>query len=192
LGVYPGHIFETASQCHRLGRGEDESVFHSLWHQVLAYWFPHSEGYNVVENWHPHAYLEPTQQTLISVAVFYQGQPIVLLLLQRDIDMHSELALRVNGDKTFDTFAVWSGLPAMCVIVAAGARWSAFVRPTDMTTQMVNDLVGYDWYGNFEEDVWSEASYQALRQYFKVLKDSNLPDSESSLFSRSNTGWWWD
>ena len=171
--AYPGHILDTAIQCRLQPQGDNTGSFHILWRQVLAYWFPPPEGYKVAEEWQP-AFPEPNR-SLASIAILFQEQPIVLLRLQGVSDSHRGLtqrSMRATADKVFDTVAIWSGQPAICVISAMAAKWSMFVRPTEMTSAMVQDLVGYDWYGDFGDDVWSTTSYQALGQYFKVLKAS--------------------
>ncbi len=170
--AYSAHILDTAIQC-QLQPQHDSTNFRILWRQVLAHWFPSSEGYNLAEEWRP-VFLEPNQG-IADIAILFQEQPIVLLQLQGFSDSHGGLThcgMRATANKVFDTVAVWSGQPAICVISTTGAKWSMFVRPTEMTSAMAQDLVGYDWYGDFGDDVWSTTSYQALGQYFKVLKAS--------------------
>lgn len=173
LDAYPAHIFETAIQCSSRSLAA-KTPFCPLWNQILSYWFPRSAGFKVEEGWQPDL-LNPYLQQPPIMAVLYQGQPIVLLYLegsQEYFDGLPQRKLREVGNRAFDTISIWSGLPAMCVIAAMDQKWSSFIRPTEMTSGMVHDLIGYDWYGDFGDEVLSLASYQALKQYFNVLKAS--------------------
>ena len=94
------------------------------------------------------------------------------MLLYMVLDRLPEERLRATANREFDGVSVWSGHPALCVIVAVDMKWSSFIRQTDMTSKMVGEVVGGDWYGEFEDEVWSLASYHGLKRYFGVLRAS--------------------
>ena len=165
--AYPAHIFETAIRC-RSRSVADRGALYQLWRQILAYWFPRSAGFAIEEDWRPALGVE--QERHVNLAVLYRGQPLVLLYLDRD-GLPEELLLEA-ANREFDRISVWSGQPALCVIVAVDMKWSTFIRPTDVTSGMVAESVGDDWCGGFEDEVWSLASYQNLKRYFDVLKAS--------------------
>ncbi|CAA7263777.1 unnamed protein product [Cyclocybe aegerita] len=178
-GDYPAHILETYGQI-PLSRPyivTDDTPFIPLWRQVLAYWFPCLEGFTLEENWYLRSerlpFLPATEPA--SFAILLHGQPILLLRLHGVTEFESlpaRASLRSGANRMFDSVALWSGHPALCVVSAIGAKWNAFLRPTDMTSAEAENVLGYDWYGEWKGDVVSAESHRALGQYFKVLKAS--------------------
>jgi len=109
----------------------------------------------------------------ISMVVLHKGNPVVLLLLQGCLDTgndYSRQHMRGVASETFDRIALWSSLPFLCVIAAIGTKWNAFLRPTDMTSEQAKLVLGYDWFGEWEEDIVSDVSYEALGHNFRSIK----------------------
>ena len=109
----------------------------------------------------------------ISMVVLHKGNPVVLLLLQGFLDTgnnSSRQLMRDVASDTFDQIALWSSLPSLCVIAAMGTKWNAFLRPTDMTSEQAKQVLGYDWFGEWQEDIVSDVSYEALRHNFRSIK----------------------
>jgi len=165
---YPDHILEISQQCqgHSL---TDATAFYPVWRLVLAYWFPASQGYSLTEN------LEFMDLHRSSIDVLFREQPFLLLQIHGVTDIHSEIThktLKERANKLFDTGAMWSGHPALCVISAMGMRWNGFIRSTDMTSEQAQQILLDDWFGGWSENVSSEASHEALSLFFGSLKSS--------------------
>jgi len=165
---YPDHILEFSRQCcnHSL---TDATAFYPLWRLVLAYWFPPSQGYSLVEN------LDWMDFQWSNIGVLFQEQPFLFLQIHGVTDIHNEVThrtLKERANKLFDSGAIWSGHPAICVISAMGSRWNGFIRSTDMTSEQAQRVLVDDWFGGWSEDVSSQASHQALSLFFGSLKSS--------------------
>ncbi|KAF9041228.1 hypothetical protein BJ165DRAFT_272764 [Panaeolus papilionaceus] len=166
---YPDFILETAhlSPATTVINGGLSSP---LWRQILTYWFPPSEGFIIIDDWRCGNNHQPP-----NMSVLYQDQAVLLLQLHGEINLDLDISqqiLRNNADQLFDAVAVWSGHPALCVVSAIGARWNTFIRSTDMTSEIAKQILGYDWYGEWSEDVASDRSHELLGRYFGILKTS--------------------
>ncbi|TFK35844.1 hypothetical protein BDQ12DRAFT_655175 [Crucibulum laeve] len=173
---YPTHIYETASH---LSGHTDPWDFYTLWWQILSYWFPAIEGYIIQQNWetpdHGEALSGQFPSMLleqVTFAVLYAGQPLVLLQIRGTLDStdSTRRLAREAARQQFDRAALWSGHPTLCVISAMGKRWNAFARPTDMTSEEAEATLGYDWFGEWTENVVSTSSYEILGACFRMLK----------------------
>jgi len=51
-----------------------------------------------------------------------------------------------------------------------GLKWNAFVRSTDLTSEEAEVVLGDDWFGDWIDDVVSDASYDILGQHFDAIK----------------------
>ena len=56
------------------------------------------------------------------------------------------------------------------MISAMGLKWNAFVRSTDLTSEEAEVVLGDDWFGDWIDDVVSDASYDILGQHFDAIK----------------------
>jgi len=113
-----------------------------------------------------------------TLAVLLGQDPIAVVDLRREIQEDAQpghpervkAIVRKDMNRLFDEVSIWSGQPALCVISALGHRWNAIIRPTDMTSETAKNSLGYDWYGEWDDDVRSEKSYRSLGSYLKVLR----------------------
>jgi len=152
------------------------NVGSDLWWHVLAYWFPKSQGFQIEHEWD----FEGRIQRPATLAVLLGQDPIAVVDLRPEISRealrgHPEQAkaiVRRDMNRLFDEVSIWSAQPALCVISALGHQWNAIIRPTDMTSEMAKVSLGYDWYGEWDDDVRSEKSYRSLGSYLKVLKSA--------------------
>jgi hypothetical protein len=164
---------------HVLGDNPNKTTFFPIWRDILSYWFPSEHGFEIVQDWEipiPSS-VDPEPLPLrCTFAVLNDGRPLVLLQIRGTLDNANDIARqwgRAAADKQFDR--VVSGPfppPTLCVISAMGLKWNAFLRPADMTSAEVQSVRGYDWLGEWEEDVTSMVSFESLGYCFDAIKTS--------------------
>lgn len=168
--------------------------YYPLWNHVLEYWFPPTEGFDIVQDWDPskasfgpHHIVEAQlqnnaevlQRTNPSFAVFdvmFPTQPFlcVKVLNALPVDEFVKLRAQVALEETFETLSVCSaasaGLKPICVVSAVGAKWGMVVRQPGWLQTDPGMQVGNDCVGEWEEDVTSPESFKVMGYYFEEMK----------------------
>ncbi|KAF8882253.1 hypothetical protein BD779DRAFT_1543637 [Infundibulicybe gibba] len=149
----PTYSHEIQDLARSLARHPDRGVFSPIWGDILAHWFPPEEAFEIERNWND------ISTSVLSYAVLHGGRP---------------LRARAAANQFFDDIAPYSHHDTMCVVSALGLNWNAFVRPTYLKSEDAQLVLGYDWFGEWEEDVISVTSFEVLGRCFRDIKESCL------------------
>ncbi len=179
---YPEYIRDTLAYVSELPPARRN--YYPLWNHVLEYWFPTTEGFDVVQDWDPRTSFSIEPQYNVengevpgpkpSFAVFDAMSPMQPFLC---VNVHSALPAnefaksqaRESLEETFKMLKTCSrgaSLRPLCVVSAVGAKWGMVLRePNWSQSDFGNDCIG-EW----EEDVTRPESFRVMGYCFEELK----------------------
>jgi hypothetical protein len=185
--TYPEYIHDTLAYV--LDQPPARRNYYPLWNHVLEYWFPSTQGFEILQDWDPKSSLQVHQvlqndmggasfssTPKQSFAVFDITSPTEPFLF---VNVHNALTVndftrrqaKVTMDETFETLRACSfcaGFESLCVISAVGAKWGMVLRETGW---LDSDFDG-DCVGAWEEDITTAESFDVVRYCFEGTKSS--------------------
>lgn len=188
---YPEYIRDTLAHISELLPARTN--YNPLWNHVLEYWFPPTEGFDIVQNWDPsmalfgpHHIVEPQLQNITEIlqrsnpsfAVFdvmFPTQPFLCVNIHNaasPVDEFMKIEARVTLEETFETLracsAARTGLKSLCVVSAVGAKWGMVVREPGWSQN--DQEMRIDCVGEWEDDVTSSESFNVMKYCFGEMK----------------------
>jgi len=188
---YPEYIRDTLDYLSDLPPARRN--YYPLWNHVLEYWFPPTEGFDIVQDWDPkmsfsaRRFVRQPQNNVetdellarpkTSFAVFDIMFPQPFLC----VNIHSALPgneftktqARVTLEETFETLRACSlgtDLRPLSVVSAVGAKWGMVVREPNWSQSGLGLGIGSDCIGEWEEDVTSVESFRVMGYCFEEMK----------------------
>jgi len=177
---YPEYIVDHAA---RLNDDHEtvKATFHPLYHNILMYWFPPTDGYAV----HPHWVIpDATKDRYISFVVKRpqrHGPPLLLLEVKPPshfhLDQKREAAI-TQITKRLDVIGPTSPHPRLYAISAVGKRWRASYAAKGKGSkggQPVKGIAAVSSLRSADPDCWnpditSDASWETLKSIVETIK----------------------
>lgn len=203
--AYPEYIHDTLT--YASGLPPSRKSYYPLWTYVLEYWFPSTEGFQVVEDWDSRnplqqvnprwsrrdsedALLITSTPSLTVFDTFSPTEPFLMVNIHNGMPVNdlSRVYARTTLEETFETLRSCSfcaGFETLCVVSAVGARWNMVFRETSWLEEETDSC--NDYVGQLEEDVTTSMSFRVMGYCFKQLKRSVLRHREEKWISLSTS-----
>lgn len=185
--TYPEYIHDTLTYVSDMP--PDRKKYYPLWNHILEYWFPSTQGFEIVEDWDPKTSFRAHQiiphqtgnealppRPKSSFAVFDVTTPTEPFLF---VQIHNALAMndfikrqaRITMEESFETLRACSfsaGFESLCVISAVGAKWGMVVREAGWLEGETDS--GDECIGEWEENVTGTESFRVMGYCFEEMK----------------------
>jgi len=178
--AYPEYIHDTMAYVSDLPLARRN--FYPLWNYLLEYWFPSTQGFEIIQGWDPKtsSFDALPSRPKPSYAVFdavSPTEPFLFVHIHNTMPVNdfSRRQAKITMGETFETLRACSfcaGFKTLCVVSAIGARWGMVARDPGWLES--ENRGGGDCVGEWEEDVTSPESYRVMGYCFEEMKKDVL------------------
>jgi hypothetical protein len=178
-GGYPKYITDNNAELND-DNETVESMFYPLYVNILFYWFPPSEGFNICPQW-----TIPIRRSVdfaIAFVIEFHHHPLLLIEIKPPSDFHSdsgrEDAVLQIIQRLNEIGPTNQHVDQLYAISAIGKRWRACYALRGMSSQNAQPVQGIAevsslWSTNAEcwnPDITSAASFNALQTIVNIIK----------------------
>ena len=179
-GGYPKYIVDQAARLNN----EHETVkseFDELYNNILSYWFPSAEGYQVSPHWVIPGTTEDRHISFVIKLPPWEEPPFLLLEVKPPSDFHLDQkreAAITQITKWLDVIGPTNPHPRLYAISAVGKRWRmSYVAKGKGSKggQPVKGIAAVNSLTSADPDCWnpditSDSSWEALRSIVETIK----------------------